>query len=84
MIWQDILISITTILLAYALIPQIIKGFKTKRKTITIQTSLITLIGMYILCFAYLTLNLIFSTIVAFITGTLWLILFIQSIIYKK
>jgi hypothetical protein len=82
--WQDILLTIATIFLTYALIPQVIKGFKTRKTTITIQTSLITFIGMYIVCFVYYTLNLYFSTIIAFTTGTLWLILFVQSIKYKK
>jgi fatty acid desaturase len=82
--WQDILITIVTLFFAYALIPQIVNGFKTKRKMITTQTSAITFIGMYILCFVYYTLNFFFSTTIAFITGTLWFILFIQSIIYKK
>jgi uncharacterized protein with PQ loop repeat len=84
MVWQDIILTIATIFLTYALIPQVIKGFKTKKTAITFQTSLITFLGMYIVCFIYYTLNLYFSTITAFLTGTLWLILFIQSIIYKK
>jgi len=82
--WQDIVITIILIALAYALIPQVIRGFKSKRKLVSFQTSLITFIGMYVLAYIYLTLNLIFSTLVTLITGTLWLILFIQGIIYKK
>lgn len=82
--WQDIVISIISITASIALIPQVINGFKTKRKIISIFTSLITFIGLYILSFVYLTLKLNFSTIITMITGTLWLILFIQSIIYKN
>ena len=83
MIWQDIVIFVSISLFSYALIPQIYQGFKKKKGEINLQTSLITFIGMYILTFTYFTLNLYFSTVVAFITGTLWFILFIQRITYN-
>jgi len=82
--WQDIVISIISVTAGIALIPQVTTGFKTKRKTISVFTALITFIGLYILSFVYFTLNLNFSTIITLITGTLWLILFIQSVIYNK
>jgi len=82
--WQDIAITTIMILFAYALVPQIARGFKLKKRLVSIQTSLITFLGMYVLSYIYLTLKLNFSTIVSLITGTLWLILFIQGIIYKK
>jgi len=82
--WQDIVLMIVSILLSYALIPQVIKGFKSKRRLISTETSIITFLGLYVASYIYLTLNLYFTTIVTFITGTLWLILFIQSMIYKK
>jgi uncharacterized protein with PQ loop repeat len=82
--WQDIVISIASVLLCMALVPQIIKGFKEKREEISILTASITTLGMYIVAFTYFTLNLPVSTIVAIVTGSLWLVLFIQSVIYKK
>ena len=84
MAWQDIVITIVIIFFSYALVPQIIKGFKEKRKLIVFQTTLITSVGLFIISITYLTMNLFFSTIMAFITGTLWTILFIQGIIYKN
>jgi len=83
MVWQDITITIIMIAFSYALIPQIIKGFKKKKSLIALQTSLITSIGMFILMITYYTLNLTFSTIMAFITGSLWTTLLIQNIIYS-
>lgn len=83
MTWQDIVISIVIIAFAYALIPQIYQGFKQKKGFINLQTSGITSIGMYVLTFVYFTLSLYFSTIIGFITGTLWAILFFQKLIYK-
>jgi len=84
MIWQDLVIAIVSILFAYALIPQVIKGFREKKKHIAVQTGLINAAGMYAVAVAYASLGLIFSTIFGIITATLWLVLFIQSIIYKK
>ena len=83
MIWQDIAITIIIIAFSYALIPQIYKGFKKKKSLINLQTSFITGLGMYLLSFIYFTMDLYFSTIISFITGIFWTILFIQGINYK-
>jgi len=82
--WQDIALSIILVLLNIALVPQIIKGFKTKKKNIAFSTGLITVTGIYFAAFIYFTLNLYFSVVIELIGGTLWFILFIQSIIYRK
>ena len=83
MIWQDIIFALANIGFSYALIPQIYKGFKTKKGFIEIQTSIITSLGLYAMAIAFFNLNLYFSTTMAIISGTLWTILLIQSIIYK-
>lgn len=82
--WQDIALSIILIALNVALVPQIIKGLKTKKKAIAFSTGLITVTGIYFAAFIYFTLNLYFSMIIELIGGTLWLVLLIQSLIYKK
>jgi len=69
--------------LRYALIPTNNSRIQKKKQDILLQTSLITSIGMYAITIAYLTLNLIFSSITAAITGTLWAIIAIQKIFYK-
>ena len=83
MTWQDIIITICIIGFSYALIPQIYKGFKEKKGTIHLQTSIITPIGLYILSVIYITLNLFFSAIMMFINAILWTTLLIQKIKYK-
>ena len=82
--WQDITIAVISIILNFALIAQIAYGFKEKRKTVAFSTSLITFIGIYIGAVIYFTLNLYFVAISSVIGGTFWLILFIQSVKYKK
>lgn len=83
MIWQDLVITIANILFSYALIPQVYHGFKNKRTSITYQASFITFIGMFAMATAFFTLGLYFSFYMSLISGTLWLILFIQKLIYK-
>jgi hypothetical protein len=82
--WQDILITIANAFLGYALIPQIIKGFKEKKVNISFQTIILYAIALYMIAISFFTLELFLSSIVTGIAATLWLILFIQSIIYKN
>jgi len=81
--WQDLVITISTLLLGYALIPQVVDGFKKRKGTVTIQTSLITALGLYTIAICLFTLGLYFSFIMNLFTGTLWAVLLIQKIIYK-
>jgi uncharacterized protein with PQ loop repeat len=82
MIWQDI--TIANILTGYALIPQIYKGFKSKKSHIALQTGIITSIALYIIGITFLTLKLYLSGGIVLSNATMWMILLIQSIIYKK
>ena len=84
MLWQDILITTASFVFSLALFPQIYYGFKEKKGHITYATSVPTFIGLYAICIAYFSLHLVLSTIVCFITGTLWFILFIQRWMYNK
>lgn len=84
MVWQDIVIAIANLLFVYSLASQIYKGFKDKKGYITLQTSFLTIIGLFAVAFAFFTLGLLASAIVAIVNGSMWLILFIQGLIYKK
>jgi len=84
MVWQDIVITIASIVFSIALVPQVITGFKHKKGFVTLAASIPTTLGLYTLTFTYLTLSLTYSAITVFITGTLWWILFMQSIVFKK
>jgi hypothetical protein len=84
MSWQDIVLSVVSVVFSIALIPQIIDGYKYKRGGINILTSMPTFTGLYVISFVYYTLSLYFSSFVSIFMGTLWLILFIQRVIYKK
>ena len=82
--WQDIAITIISVIFGIALAPQVIHGFKTKKKIINFSTALITFMGAFVIAAIYLTLNLYSAMVIQLILGGLWLVLFIQSIIYRK
>jgi hypothetical protein len=84
MIWQDAVITIASIVFSISLLPQVDHGFRHKIITIKVATSLPTFLGLYAITFAYVTLALYFSAATAFITGTLWLVLFLQHFLYGK
>ena len=84
MIWQDIAISTAMLVFSISLIPQIHEGFKKKKGEISLATSTPTWIGLYIIGFVYVTLSLNYSAILSFLSGTLWLILFIQRLKYGE
>ena len=83
MVWQDITITIVNIVFAYALIPQVLQGFKNKKAYINFQTGLLNALGMYAMAIAFFSLGLLFSGIIGTFNATMWLLLFIQRVIYK-
>ena len=84
MAWQDITITIVNFIFAYALIPQAYQGFKYKKAYINFQTGLLNTIAMYAIVIAFFSLNLTFSGIIGIFNATMWLVLFIQRLIYNK
>lgn len=84
MVWQDIIVAVANLLFGYSLLYQVYRGYKEKKGFLSMQTSSLTTIGLYALAFAYFTLGLFISTIIATFNGTMWLLLFVQRIIYRR
>lgn len=84
MIWQDIVLSVTAFLFGYALIPQIYNNFKKKKRTIVVQTALITTVGLIANSIALFALNLLSTAIITLIMALLWGTLLVQSVVYKN
>lgn len=84
MIWQDIILTIIIIAFAYCLIPQLFYAKRNKRVGISYQTLWITSMGLYITVPCYVTNNMLFGGITSFITASLWLILLLMKMRYKK
>lgn len=83
MVWQDVIIAIANVLFGYSLVFQVWKGYRDKKGYLALQSSFLTMIGLYALAFSFYTLSLIVSTVVSAFNGTMWLILFIQGIMYQ-
>ncbi len=84
MLWQDTVITVANIIFFASLVPQVYFGFKEKKGFITLATSGPIAIGLYAISISFFTLTLYFSSIVLFLTGTLWLILFFQRLMYRR
>ncbi len=84
MAWQDIVVAMANVLFGYSLFYQVYVGFKEKKGFLSIQTSALTTIGLFMVAIVYFNFNLILSTIIALINGILWMTLLIQRIGYGK
>ncbi len=84
MLWQDIIITLINIVFSVSLIPQIYHGFKHKVGPIQYHPSVPTFLGLYIITFTYLSLHLYFSAAMSLVTGTLWLTLCVQRVLYYE
>lgn len=84
MVWQDVVIGFANILFGYSLAFQIYRGFKDKKGYLALRAAFLTATGLFAMTLAFFTLDLFISTIVSFFNGAMWLILFIQGVIYKK
>ena len=83
MVWQDFVISGANAILFLSLVPQIYYGFKAKKGVIKRWTSIPTFICLYGMSFAFFTLDLMYSSSMTALAATGWLVLFIQSVMYK-
>jgi hypothetical protein len=77
---QDFIMGGLSIFMSYALIPQVVKGFKEKKGPVTIQTSFINALAVvgYVVCGFTMGLR-----VVPFVWATcavLWLILLLQRL----
>ena len=84
MIWQDLLIAIANVIFSVSLVPQVYYGFKKKKGMITIATSMPTFIALYWIVVAFYTLELYLASVLSFVSGSLWFVLFLQRVVYKK
>lgn len=82
--WQDYVIGAMTIMFGIALVPQVIQGFVQRKGVILISTGLPTFLGLYVLALTFATLELYFSMVMNLVTGTLWLLLLVQTIFYGR
>lgn len=83
MVWQDIVLTMLSIVFAYSLIPQVYRGFKDKKKYIVLQTAVITTTALYVQTVVFFTLQLVFTSIASLTIAILWTMLLVQSVVYE-
>ncbi len=76
--------TICSIAFGYALVPQVIYGFRKKMGTVTLQTSGVTCGGLYTISGVYVYEELWFAAVACALTATLWLILLLQRLYYGR
>ncbi|OIO20279.1 MAG: hypothetical protein CO029_00290 [Candidatus Magasanikbacteria bacterium CG_4_9_14_0_2_um_filter_41_10] len=82
MLWQDLTLTVVSIILSLAMLPQLYHGYTQKKGYMHHATSIPTVLGLYVLCFVYFSLGLVFSTVVTFFTATMWVVLLMQRVRY--
>lgn len=83
-VWQDIVISTSNLILAMAIPPMVWEGFKDKAGKVPVITSLPTAIALGSISISFFTLDLYWSSILTGLSTLLWTILIIQRIYYAN
>jgi hypothetical protein len=84
MLWQDLAIMMLNILFAYSIFHQVWHGFREKKGLLALPTSIISSAGLYMMALVFWSLGFFLSAIISVYNATMWIILLIQGIIYKK
>jgi len=82
--WQDFVMGGVGTLFGIALIPEVYRGFKQKIQHMSKYTTVTTAVGIYVLAYAEYTLGMVYAPLLSSLTATLWVLIFVQSIIYKN
>lgn len=82
--WQDFVLGIVGYIFLSALLPQVVVGFRVKKRLVTKPTALMTGIGMWVISFVHFSLGLIFTGVSEFLLGAMWFVLYYQAIKYKE
>jgi len=80
--WQDIPLSLVSILFSVFLIPMIFDSLR--GRVVNMWSALATSIGLYSTSTIYLSLGLFFATATTAMSATVWLILLMLAVKYRK
>lgn len=80
----DFVMTITTCVLSYSLIPQVKKSWREQKVELAWQTVILTVFGCWSLASCFFILGLVFNGIANAVTAGLWTALLIMKIIWKK
>jgi len=73
--WQDLVISGVSFAFGFMIMPQVFDSFKGK-SYLNLVTAMLTIVGLLILGFTFITINMWSSAIANFFTCIMWIMLF--------
>lgn len=83
MVWQDFVIMGCNFLIAFALFPQVYENYKFKKRSVNLRTSFSTSFLLFVMGITFFSLGLIGSAIITCFVGLMWVVLFIQGLVYN-
>ena len=81
---RDTILTLCSLALGYALIPQVVYGYREKLGTVTVQTGVITAVCLYAIAAVYLSLSLWFAAAACGLSASLWVVLLGQRLYYGR
>jgi len=80
----DVVMTITTFVMSYAMVPQVTKSFNDKQVEIAWQTLVLTTTGILVMIICLWLLELKFNVIANSFLAILWVSLIVMKLIFKK
>jgi uncharacterized protein YacL len=80
----DVVMTITTCVMGYAMVPQVMKSFKDKQVEMAWQTLVLTTTGIIVMIICFWLLNLKINVIANSFLTILWGSLIVMKLIFKK
>ena len=81
---METILTITTIILSYSLVPQVIKSIRERSVKISLQTLIVSSVGVWTLSVCFLIMGLTFNGLANSLGALLWSILLLMKLIWDK
>ena len=82
-VWQDVVIAFVSLLFGFILLPQL-RDVRHGKAILNVYTAGLTTIGLYILAATFFTMEFWISVTAEIFSGTIWLLLFLFSMMHKR
>jgi len=80
----DLIMTTTTCVMSYAMVPQVFKSFRDKEVCLAWQTMILTTVCILVLTLCFFHLGLVLNTVANGFLVCLWGSLMVMKVIFKK
>jgi len=80
----DLIMTTTTCVMSYAMVPQVFKSFREKEVCLAWQTMILTTVCILVLTLCFLRLGLVLNTVANGFLVMLWASLMVMKILFKR